>query len=128
MHDDLAQNSFSGSREAGGRNWATNFGCRGFEMSTTSTPSAYQEKYARLPMIFGSWTPSVKPDAPRFLAAVTRRAGGLKTLSSRGLRGFEMFQKEGRPPVVSWVSISRRPFGAIAVECANPCGSAVRPR
>ena len=30
-----------------------------------------------------------------------RRAGGLKTLSRRGRRGFEMSQKEGRPPFVS---------------------------
>jgi hypothetical protein len=39
-----------------------------------------------------------------------------------------MSQKEGRPPFVSCVSISTLPFGVIAVECAEPCVSVVRPR
>jgi hypothetical protein len=39
-----------------------------------------------------------------------------------------MSQKEGRPPLVSCVSISTLPFGVIAVECAEPCVSVVRPR
>src|SRR5215831_13283281 len=94
VHDFVAQNSFSGSGVDGGRNCATNVGCRGFEMFATITPSPYQEKYARLPRIFGSWTPSVNPAAPRATAALTSRPGGLKTLSSLGCRGFEMSQKD----------------------------------
>src|ERR1700745_4296634 len=97
-------------------------------MSTTRTPSAYQEKYARVPMILGSWTPSVNPAAPRSFAAATRRPGGLKTLSSLGRLGFEMSQNDGRPPFVSCVSIRTLPFGVIAVECAKPWGAVGGPR
>ena len=82
-------------------------------MSATITPSPYQEKYARLPMIFASWTPSVNPAAPRLLAFATNRAGGLNTLSNRGLRGFEMSQKDGRPPFVSCVARGHRELGEL---------------
>src|SRR6266480_410399 len=65
-----------------GRRRATSRGRRGLEISATRTPREYQEKYARLPRTFGSWT----PDSNEVAAGST----GPNRAIRRGLRGLEM--------------------------------------